>query len=157
MTVSEAITKSGITPSASYTGIETANDFVLAFQIESTQTKEHSGSLNATTEDAQYIRTGNVTEKTGTQRTLTVNGDRCVGDAFQDFVLSHKIVYGTGSDVIVPYIYFSLRTGKGEKGSASIIVTTDVGGAAGSKATFACDVKAIGTPDEFDYTTNAEA
>ena len=92
MTVSEAITKSGITPSASYTGIETANDFVLAFQIESTQTKEsqwivcadhvkeHSGSLNATTEDAQYIRTGNVTEKTGTQRTLTVNGDRCVGD-----------------------------------------------------------------------------
>ena len=28
MTVSEAITKSGITPSASYTGIETANDFV---------------------------------------------------------------------------------------------------------------------------------
>ena len=128
MTVSEAITKSGITPSASYTGIETANDFVLAFQIESTQTKEsqwivcadhvkeHSGSLNATTEDAQYIRTGNVTEKTGTQRTLAVNGDRCVGDAFQDFVLSHKIVYGTGSDIIVPYIYFSLRTGKGEKG-----------------------------------------
>ena len=95
MTVSEAITKSGITPSASYTGIETANDFVLAFQIDSTQTKEsqwivcadhvkeHSGSLNATTEDAQYIRTGNVTEKTGTQRTLAVNGDRCVGDAFR--------------------------------------------------------------------------
>lgn len=148
MTVSEAITKSGITPSASYTGIETANDFVLAFQIESTQTKEsqwivcadhvkeHSGSLNATTEDAQYIRTGNVTEKTGTQRTLAVNGDRCVGDDFQDFVLSHKIVYGTG---------------KGEKGRAAIIVTSDVGGAAGSKATFACDVKAIGTPDEFDY------
>ena len=112
MTVCEAITKSGITPSASYTGIETANDFILAFQIESTQTKEsqwivcadhvkeHSGSLNATTEDSQYI-----------------------------------------------------RTGKGEKGSAAIIVTSDVGGAAGSKATFACDVKAIGTPDEFDYTT----
>lgn len=33
MTVSEAITKSGITPSASYTGIETANDFILAFQM----------------------------------------------------------------------------------------------------------------------------
>ena len=66
-------------------------------------------------------------------------------------MLSHKIVYGTGSDIIVPYIYFSLRTGKGEKGSACIIVTTDVGGAAGSKATFACDVKAIGTPDEFNY------
>ena len=164
MTVAEAITKSGITPSASYTGIETANDFVLAFQTDKSKqskeadwivcadhVKEHSGSLNATTEDSQYIRTGNVTDKTGTQRTLAVNGDRCVGDAFQAFVLSHKIVYGTGSDVIVPYIYFSLRTGKGEKGSAAIIVTSDVGGAAGSKATFACDVKAIGTPDEFDY------
>ena len=97
------------------------------------------------------VKTMNVTEKTGTQRTLTVNGDRCVGDDFQDFVLSHKIVYGTGSDIIVPYIYFSLRTGKGEQGRAAIIVTSDVGGAAGSKATFACDVKAIGTPDEFDY------
>ena len=166
MTVAEAITKSGITPIASYTGIETADDFVFAIQTESAKqtkesawivcadhVKEHSGSLNATTEDSQYIRTGNVTDKTGTQRTLTVNGDRCVGDAFQDFVLSHKIVYGTGSDVIVPYIYFSLRTGKGEKGSAAIIVTSDVGGAAGSKATFACDVKAIGTPDEFTFTT----
>ena len=66
-------------------------------------------------------------------------------------MLSHKIVYGTGSDVIVPYIYFSLRTGKGEKGEAALIVTSDVGGAAGSKATFACDVKGIGTPDEFAY------
>ena len=170
MTVSEAITKSGLTPSTSYTGIETANDFLLAFQTDKSKqakvsdwivcadhVKEHSGSLNATTEDAQYIRTGNVTEKTGTQRTLAVNGDRCVGDAFQDFVLSHKIVYGTGSDVIVPYIYFSLRTGKGEKGSAAIIVTSDVGGAAGSKATFACDVKATGTPDEFDYTTATQS
>ena len=165
MTVSEAITKSGITPSASYTGIETANDFVLAFPIESTQTKEsqwivcadhvkeHSGSLNATTEDAQYIRTGNVTEKTGTQRTLTVNGDRCVGDAFQDFLLSHKIAFGSGQSVVVPYVYFSLRTGKGEKGEGALILTSDVGGSAGANATFAADFKGIGTPAEFDYNT----
>lgn len=167
MTVSEAITKSGITPSASYTGIETADDFVFAIQTETSQdkesqwivcaehVKEHSGSLNATTEDSQYIRTGNVTEKTGTQRTLAVNGVRYTGDAFQDFLLSRKIVFGTGSDVIVPYIYFSLRTGKGEKGSCSLIVTSDAGGAAGSPATFACDVKGIGLPDAFDYTTAA--
>lgn len=163
MTVAEAITKSGITPSASYTGIETADDFVFAIQTESTQTKEsawivcadhvkeHSGALNATTSDETFIRTGTVTSKTATQRTLSVNGNRCVGDAFQDFLLAHKIKYGTGSDVIVPYIYFSLRTGKGEKGSCSLIVTSDVGGAAGSPATFACDVKGIGTPDEFAY------
>ena len=165
MTVAEAITKSGVTPSASYTGIETADDFVFAIQTESTQTKEsawivcadhvkeHSGALNATTSDETFIRTGTVTSKTATQRTLLVNGNRCVGDAFQDFLLAHKIKYGTGSDVIVPYIYFSLRTGKGEKGSCALIVTSDVGGAAGSPATFACDVKGIGTPEEFDYST----
>ena len=164
MTVSEAITKSGLTPSASYTGIETANDFILAFQTDKSKqakvsdwivcadhVKEHSGALNASTNSDTFIRTGPTDTKSATQRTLSVNGNRCVGDAFQDFLLSHKIKYGTGSDVVVPYIYFSLRTGKGEQGRAAIIVTSDVGGAAGSKATFACDVKAIGTPDEFDY------
>ena len=163
MTVAEAITKSGITPSASYTGIETADDFVFAIQTESTQSKEtdwvvcadhvkeHSGALNATTADEAFIRTGTVTSKTGTQRTFSINGNRCVGDDFQDFALSHKIKYGTGNDVIVPYIYFSIRTGKGESGSAALIVTSDVGGAANASATFAMDVKAVGTPVEFDY------
>lgn len=169
MTVTEAVTNSGITPSADYAGIENADDFVLAIQTESTQTKksswivcadhvrEHSGALNAQTSDNTYIRTGPVTTKGTTQRTLAVNGDRCVGDAFQDFVLSHKMKYGTGQSVIVPYLYFSLRTGKGEVGKAAIIVTSDVGGAAGAIATFAADVKGIGTPAEFDYTTDAEA
>ena len=168
MTVAETLaalkSEKDIEPSADYAGEENTDDFILAIQTDKTKqtkesawivcadhVKEHSGSLNASTTDEAFIRTGTATTKTGTQRTLAVNGNRCVGDAFQDFVLSHKIVYGTGSDIIVPYIYFSLRTGKGEKGSAAIIVTSDVGGAAGSKATFACDVKAIGTPDEFDY------
>lgn len=169
MTVTEAVTNSGITPSADYAGIENTDDFVLAIQTESTQTKksawivcadhvrEHSGALNAQTSDNTYIRTGPVTTKGTTQRTLTVNGDRCVGDAFQDFVLSHKMKYGTGQSVVVPYLYFSLRTGKGEVGNAVIVVTSDVGGAAGAIATFACDVKGIGTPKEFDYTTDAAA
>ena len=169
MTVTEAVTNSGITPSAEYAGIENTDDFVLAIQTESTQTKkgawivcadhvrEHSGALNAQTADNTYIRTGPVTTKGTTQRTLTVNGDRCVGDAFQDFVLSHKMKYGTGQSVVVPYLYFSLRTGKGEVGKAVIVVTSDVGGSAGAIATFACDVKGIGTPAAFDYTTDAAA
>lgn len=32
---------------------------------------------------------------------------------------------------------------------------SDVGGSAGAIATFACDVKGIGTPAEFDYSTVA--
>lgn len=167
MTVAEAITKSGITPSASYTGIETADDFVFAIQTESTKSKEtdwvvcadhvkeHSGALNSSTTSDTFIRTGPTDTKSAVQRTLSVNGNRCVGDAFQDFLLSRKIVFGTGSDVIVPYIYFSIRTGKGESGSASLIVTSDAGGAAGSPATFACDVKSIGIPAEFNYITAA--
>ena len=71
MTVAEAITKSGITPSASYTGIETADDFVFAIQTESAKqtketawivcadhVKEHSGALNASTNSDTFIRTG---------------------------------------------------------------------------------------------------
>lgn len=169
MTVTEAVTNSGLTPSATYAGIEETDDFVFAVQTESTQTKksdwivcadhvrEHSGALNASTSDNTYIRTGPVTTKSHAQRTLTINGDRCPGDQFQDFLLSHKMLYGTGQSVIVPYLYFSLRTGKGEVGKAAIIVTSDIGGSAGAIATFATDVKGIGTPAEFDYTTNAEA
>ena len=106
MTVAEAITKSGITPIASYTGIETADDFVFAIQTESAKqtkesawivcadhVKEHSGALNASTNSDTFIRTGPTDTKSATQRTLSVNGNRCVGDAFQDFLLSHKIKY----------------------------------------------------------------
>ena len=164
MTVAEAITKSGITPSASYTGIETADDFVFAIQTESDKqtkenawivcadhVKEHSGALNASTNSDTFIRTGPTDTKSATQRTLSVNGNRCVGDAFQDFLLSHKIAFGSGQSVVVPYIYFSLRTGKGEKGIGTLILTSDKGGAAGANATFACDFKGFGTPTEYTY------
>lgn len=67
------------------------------------------------------------------------------------------MIYGFGQSVILPYIYFSLRTGKGEKGEAAFIVTSDVGGSAGTIATFACDVKGVGVPVEFDYLTVAAA
>lgn len=163
MTVKEAIAGLDFTPAASYTGIETANDFMFAIATSDSQkkvadyivcadhVKEHSGALNASTTDEEFIRTGPIVTKGSVQRTLSVNGSRCPGDAFQDFVLSHKIKFGSGADVIVPYVYFSLRTGKGEQGTCALIVTSDVGGAAGSPATFACDVKGIGKPTEFNY------
>ena len=156
MTVSETIAKTGITPSADYKGIEEADDFIFAIQTDkATQTekakwivcadhvKEHSGALNATTTDDTFIRTGPVTTKGSVQRTLSVNGNRCVGDAFQDFVLSHAIKYGSGQNVIVPYLYFSVRTGKGECGNAALIVTSDAGGTAGAAATFAVDAASM--------------
>lgn len=171
MTVSETLnklkTEKGIAPQAGYSGTERADDFIFAIQTSPTdqttvdkwvvcaeRVKEHSGALNATTEDVPYIRAGNVTEKGEVQRTFTLNGNRCVGDEAQDFLLSHKVKFGTGSAVIFPYVYFSVKTGKGEKGTAAFIVTSDASGSAGNAAGFACDVKGIGTPAEFDYLTD---
>ena len=119
MTVSETLTalktKKGIVPSADYTGTEKADDFIFAIQTDaSTQTKEsdwivfaervkeHSGALNASTEDVAYIRAGTVTEKGETQRTFSLNGNRCVGDPAQDFLLSHRIKFGSGTEVVFP-------------------------------------------------------
>lgn len=79
MTVSETLAKlktdKGIEPKADYTGVERADDFIFAIQTSAEQNKvgdwivcaervkEHSGALNATTEDNSYIRAGTVTEK----------------------------------------------------------------------------------------------
>ena len=165
MTVSETLaalkTKKGIVPSADYTGTEKADDFIFAIQTDaSTQTKEsdwivfaervkeHSGALNASTEDVAYIRAGTVTEKGETQRTFSLNGNRCVGDPAQDFLLSHRIKFGSGTEVVFPYIYFSAKT---------FIVTADASGSANNSAGFACDVKGVGVPAEFNYLTPTQA
>ena len=95
-TVSETLaalkTQKGIEPKAGYTGTEDTDDFIFAVQTDSSSqteesawivcadhVKEHSGALNATTTDEAFIRTGTVTSKTGTQRTFSINGNRCVG------------------------------------------------------------------------------
>lgn len=80
-----------------------------------------------------------------------------MGDPAQDFLLSHKIKFGSGTEVVFPYIYFSAKTGKGEKGTAAFIVTADASGSASNSAGFACDVKGVGVPVEFDYLTVAAA
>ena len=153
MTVSEAITKSGITPSASYTGIETANDFVLAFQIESTQTKEsqwivcadhvkeHSGSLNATTEDAQYIRTGNVTEKTGRLCGISIVGE---GDDLM-MMTDEGIMIRTPADGIPEY----------GRGAAGVIIMRVADGA--SIVNFAVSPAAEEASDETDAPADESA
>ena len=112
MTVKEVMT--GITPSADYAGLEMADDFVLAFQTADTQKDvndyivcqecitEHSAAVNPGTQDKQYIRKGNATIKTSAQRTFSISGDRTHGDAWQDWVTSLAVMFGTGSAVIVP-------------------------------------------------------
>ncbi len=117
---------------------------------------EQSGALSAQTEDSQYLRTGQVTIKTGTSRGFTVNGDRYNGDEFQDAILSHAIKFGTGQAVIKPYVYFNMLTGKGEKGNVSIVVGDDLSGAAGENASFSVTLTSTTKPSEYTYAPPVE-
>ena len=108
--------------------------------------------MNPVTEDKQYIRAGQSTTKTGTQRTFSITGDRYVGDEFQDYCFSHDIAYGTGNAVVVPYVYFNVLNGKGEKGQASIIVNSDGSGEAGENAAIDISLNKVGSmPETYTY------
>ena len=153
----------GVTPNAEYEGFSSADDMVLAIDFSGIATNpndfivaqqgitEQSGSLSAQTQDAQYLRTGQVTTKTGTSRSFTVNGDRYNKDEFQDALLSHAIKYGTGQAVIKPYVYFNMLTGKGERGSISIAVEDDLSGGAGENASFSATLTSTVKPSEYTY------
>lgn len=167
MTVAEALTAAGITPAENYSGVEQNDDYILAIQTTSTQSKPstyvvcadhitgYAASLNPSTSDSTFIRTGTATTKTGTQRVFTVEGERVIGDAFQDYCLSHKIKFGVGKDVETKYVYFSARTGKGEEGVVSIVVNNDADGKAGEPAGVKIDLKAVGCPKEYTYSASA--
>ena len=166
MTVSELM--AGYHPSNTYTGFATNDDWVLAVGInlmsnatDNNYTVVQMGiagldpQMNPVTQDKQYIRTGLSTTKTGTQRTFAISGDRHIGDPFQDYCFELEIAYGVGQAVIVPYIYFSLLTGKGEKGEASIIVNSDGGGNAGENSAISIDLRSVGTkPTAYTYSGN---
>lgn len=161
----------GHTPSANYEGFVTNDDFVLAMDCtaegNAASPAEYAvvqlgvagldAQLNPVTQDKQYIRAGQSTTKTGTQRSFKVSGDRYVGDDFQEFALSHKVKYGTGGAVIRPYVYFCILNGKGEQGKASIIVNSDASGNAGENAGIDVEIKKAGeAPVEYTWTAPAE-
>ena len=154
----------GKTPKADYEGWVTNDDYV--FAINTGETEGEIGDfevvemgiagldaqLNPVTQDKQYIRAGQTTMKTGTQRSFAVTGDRYLGDGAQDFCLSHDSKYGTGNKVVVEYVYFNILNGKGEKGRASIIVNSDGSGNAGESSAVDIEFKKIGSnPVEYTY------
>lgn len=154
----------GYTPDAEFEGFATNDDWVLAVGIGDSVTGEKDYTvvqmgiagldpqLNPVTQDKQYIRTGLSTSKTGTQRSFAISGDRYIGDAFQDYCFGLDIAHGVGQKVIVPYVYFSILSGQGEKGTASIIVNSDGGGNAGENSSISIDLKSVGTaPTEYTY------
>ena len=156
----------GRNPDAAFEGYVTNDDFVLAVDCSESGDGADPSSyavvqmgvtgldsqMNPVTQDKQYIRAGQSTTKTGTQRSFAVSGDRYVGDTFQDFALSHKVKYGTGNTVIRNYVYFCVLNGKGEQGRASIIVNSDGAGDAGESAEIDIEIKKAGDqPTEYTY------
>lgn len=155
----------GYTPASDFKGVITNDDYVLAVDISETKDAEVgdyvvaeggvtglNSTMNAQTRDKTYIRAGQSTTKTGTQRVFSITGDRYIGDDFQDFALSHKIKYGTGEDVVVPYVYFNLRNGKGEKGTGALIVNSDGNGNAGETSGIDIELrKSNRQPEEYTY------
>lgn len=153
----------GHTPTLSYAGIATADDYVLAvdfsgkaaspaeYTVAQEGITEQSGALEATTQDSRYIRSGQQTTKTGTKRSFTVSGDRYVGDEFQDALLDHALKFGSGQAVIKPYVYFCILTGTGEQGQVSIHVEGDVSGAAGENGGISATMIAHGIPQPYTY------
>lgn len=154
----------GYTPSPDFEGWVTNDDWVFAIDTTGTAESENDytvvqmgisgldAQLNPITQDKQYIRAGQSTTKTGTQRTFTTTGDRYIGDAAQDFIFGKKIKYGTGNAVVVPYVYFNVLNGKGEKGTVSIIVNSDGGGNAGESSAISVDFRKVGDmPTDYTY------
>lgn len=168
MKVSELM--AGRTPSPTYEGPVSNDDMVLAVDCGATAATEITAAtvadfavvavgttgveaqLNPTTQDKTYLRSGQTTTKTGNQRSFKVSGDKFVGDAFQDFVLSHAVKYGMGKTVVRSYVFFNLLTGNGESGKMSIIVNSDGSGNAGESASIDVELKKFNeTPAEYTY------
>lgn len=152
------------TPKADFEGWVTNDDYVLAINTSKGQcaagdydvvqmgVEGLDAQMNPVTTDKQYIRAGQSTQKTGTQRTFTVSGDRYIGDPAQDYMLDHTIKYGTGNSVVVDYVYFNVLNGEGEKGQVSILVNSDGGGNAGESSGIDIELKKIGSlPTAFNY------
>ncbi len=158
-------------PDPNYEGWVTNDDYVLAIDTapgtdKATNESDYAvvemgisgldSQMNPVTQDKQYIRSGQNTMKTGTQRSFTISGDRYVGDEAQDFCLSHKMKYGTGNGVVTNFVYFNILNGKGEKGQVSIIVNSDGSGNAGESSAVDIEFKKIGSnPTEYTYSPTA--
>ena len=155
----------GYSPSATFKGEVMANDWVLAVDISASQSaaigdyyvvQEHiesaESSINSTTNDKEYIRSGKSSSKASNQRTFSVSGDRYIGDEAQDFFMSKK--YAVGQAAVCKYVYFNLLDGKGETGTVTISVDSDGGGSAGENSTISISLSKTGAaPTDFEWSS----
>ena len=154
------------TPSAEYEGFAESDTWCLAinttgstaqpanFDVFQIGARDQSATFNPETKDSTYVRAGKVTAKTGNSLQIKLDHDRYFGDAFQDFIDSYDIVFGTGNDVVVDFVYFNLLTGKGYKGKGSIIMNDGPSTAAGENGSWSGTLYAQGKPESYTYASN---
>lgn len=157
----------GITTNPAYTGAAVNDEYVLAIDMDPTNAVATAiaaygvvglfvegvdAQLNPTLSEKTYIRMGPTTTKTGNQRTFKIAGDRYIGDAAQDYMLSHAIKYGIGKAVVTNYVYFNTVTGIGESGQIAIVVNSDGGGNGGENSAIDIEFKTCGgKPTAYTY------
>lgn len=163
MKLSEAM--KGITPSTSFSGEATGDDFILAldcsetgnatspadYDVATVHVSNYGAELSPETDSSQFYYEGYTSMKKSTSRKFKPVGKRLMGDAFQDFICSYKIKYGKGSAVVRDYVYFCVLTGKGEKGKALILVNNDGAAESGAIGDIDVELQVIGVPDEYTY------
>lgn len=158
---------SGLTTNPAYTGGTTNDDYVLAIDLDPTNSTPTAvaaygvvgllvegvdAQLNPVLSEKTYIRMGPTTTKTGNQRTFKITGDRYIGDPAQDYMMSHAVKFGYGKAVITNYVYFNLVTGLGESGQIAIVVNSESGGAGGENAAIDIELKTCGgKPAAYTY------
>lgn len=157
----------GITTNPVYTGAAVNDEFVLAIDMDPTNAVPTTvaaygvvglfvegvdAQLNPQLSEKTYIRMGPTTTKTGNQRTFKIAGDRYIGDAAQDYMLSHAVKYGIGKAVVTKYVYYNMITGLGESGEIAIVVNSDGGGNGGENSAIDIELKTCGgKPSAYTY------
>lgn len=163
ITLKEFVTAMGETPDSSYTGQALKEDFIIAFDTTDDKKAnlldfhvlfqtltEMNPEYSSSSETKSYFYRTDSTTKTGTGIKIGLSGDVYYGDFVQKFLLDKK--YETGNNAIVRYLLMSMKTGEGEVGFATCMVTTDRGGNVRQNATFSISLESTGgTPKKFVY------
>lgn len=159
MKLKEILTSVTLDPD--FTGNILTDDMILAinitpgtgkvedYEVFNTTITNVESTLDVNTQEKTYLRQGKSMLKTGAYRNFKITGDLYQGDPAQDFCMDTK--YLKGKEAITDYVYFNIRTGKGEQGKASIIINSDGGGEAEELVEFDAELKSTGgTPVPFD-------
>ena len=155
----------GITPNPDYIGVDIADNTVVAinpskqgvstfdeFIVFRQAVTEISPTFESQTTETTYYGTGTNVTKTGTNFSISVTGDRYMGDEAQDLIFDLDNIQAIGADAIYELVCFNINTGKGYAGTFTAAQEQNSGGSAGENAPATVTFNKIAmNPVKFDY------